>query len=363
MPMPPPKPTTEGRRDRQVFHEMGQLVRAVEANGPSDPEGCASSSGAAYWEAGRFESRPRVRRRRRALVRGPGGELQSLRLRSATQHGKHAHGAGSFPRHVRISSWSTSDLRAPQRLHGERQRQHVGRTGGPQRPGGEGERPPGDDEVVDEQDRPRPSRAPGSASSAKRRPTAATRWAEFIAPWPGAHVGVDDRPAARRRAPAGSARGRRRGRRSAWAGSTDSTTTIPSTRGPPVAEHLDHRPRPAGPGPGRPRCRRGTSARSAWPWPRSVSRATARPSARRPSAILPLRSTPRLASAVGHILRGSRATPGRESRAAASSSAASETVGRRGSGRRSCRSGRTRRPRGRRAGRAGTTSGTGRCAR
>ncbi len=28
MPMPPPKASTEGRRDRQAFHEMGQIVRA-----------------------------------------------------------------------------------------------------------------------------------------------------------------------------------------------------------------------------------------------------------------------------------------------------------------------------------------------
>ena len=33
MPMPPPKPSTEGRRDRQVTHEMGQLTRAVQRNG------------------------------------------------------------------------------------------------------------------------------------------------------------------------------------------------------------------------------------------------------------------------------------------------------------------------------------------
>ena len=30
MPMPPPKPSTEGPRDRQVFHEMGQIVRAID---------------------------------------------------------------------------------------------------------------------------------------------------------------------------------------------------------------------------------------------------------------------------------------------------------------------------------------------
>ncbi len=55
MPMPPPKPTTEGPRDRQVFHEMGQLVRALEAEGPCPPEELAHRVGAPYWEAGRFD--------------------------------------------------------------------------------------------------------------------------------------------------------------------------------------------------------------------------------------------------------------------------------------------------------------------
>lgn len=55
MPMPPPKPTTEGPRDRQVFHEMGQIVRALEAVGPQSPEELASLVGAPYWEGGRFE--------------------------------------------------------------------------------------------------------------------------------------------------------------------------------------------------------------------------------------------------------------------------------------------------------------------
>jgi hypothetical protein len=55
MPMPPPKPTTEGRRDRQVFHEMGQIVRALEAQGPLTPEGLMQVVGATYWERDRFD--------------------------------------------------------------------------------------------------------------------------------------------------------------------------------------------------------------------------------------------------------------------------------------------------------------------
>ena len=55
MPMPPPKPTTEGPRDRQVFHEMGQLVRALEARGPMPAEELGILVGADFWEAGRFD--------------------------------------------------------------------------------------------------------------------------------------------------------------------------------------------------------------------------------------------------------------------------------------------------------------------
>jgi hypothetical protein len=54
MPMPPPKASTEGKRDRQVVHEMGQIVRALEVNGPQSPEQVAELVGAAYWERDRF---------------------------------------------------------------------------------------------------------------------------------------------------------------------------------------------------------------------------------------------------------------------------------------------------------------------
>ena len=45
-----------------------------------------------------------------------------------------------------------------------------------------------------------PPSSGSSISRSKRRPTAATRWAELAAPWPGADARVDDRPACRRRA-------------------------------------------------------------------------------------------------------------------------------------------------------------------
>jgi hypothetical protein len=53
--MPPPKASTESPRDRQVFHEIGQIVRALEQQGPQSLEGLSELVGAPYWEAGRFE--------------------------------------------------------------------------------------------------------------------------------------------------------------------------------------------------------------------------------------------------------------------------------------------------------------------
>ena len=55
MPMPPPKPSTEGRRDRQVFHEMGQIVRALEDQGPQTHDELVRTVVARYWEKNRFE--------------------------------------------------------------------------------------------------------------------------------------------------------------------------------------------------------------------------------------------------------------------------------------------------------------------
>jgi hypothetical protein len=77
MPMPPPKATTEGRRDRQVFHEMGQLVRAVEANGPTDPEQLAVLVGAAYWEKDRYDRALAFAIADGLLVRASDGTIQA----------------------------------------------------------------------------------------------------------------------------------------------------------------------------------------------------------------------------------------------------------------------------------------------
>jgi hypothetical protein len=46
---------TEIVMDRHVLHEVGQVMRALEANGPSTEEELALLVGAPYWERNRFQ--------------------------------------------------------------------------------------------------------------------------------------------------------------------------------------------------------------------------------------------------------------------------------------------------------------------
>jgi hypothetical protein len=78
MPMPPPKATTESPRDRQVVHEMGQLVRALEHEGPQAPDDLARLVGAAYWESGRYDRALALAVADGLLVRGPDGRVQAV---------------------------------------------------------------------------------------------------------------------------------------------------------------------------------------------------------------------------------------------------------------------------------------------
>jgi hypothetical protein len=50
------KSRTAVAMDRHVLHEVGQLMRALEANGPRTEEELALLVGAAYWERDRFRS-------------------------------------------------------------------------------------------------------------------------------------------------------------------------------------------------------------------------------------------------------------------------------------------------------------------
>jgi hypothetical protein len=55
MPMPPPKATSEGPRDRQVVHEMTQIARALRAHGPQHPDELRTLVGGEFWDANRFD--------------------------------------------------------------------------------------------------------------------------------------------------------------------------------------------------------------------------------------------------------------------------------------------------------------------
>jgi hypothetical protein len=77
MPMPPPKASTEGPRDRQVFHEMGQLVRALEEQGPQTVEDLFRLVGAPYWESGRFDRALAFAVADGLVVRGGGGQVEA----------------------------------------------------------------------------------------------------------------------------------------------------------------------------------------------------------------------------------------------------------------------------------------------
>lgn len=46
---------TEVFIDRHVLHEVGQMMRALEANGPRTEEELALLVGAPYWERNRFQ--------------------------------------------------------------------------------------------------------------------------------------------------------------------------------------------------------------------------------------------------------------------------------------------------------------------
>jgi hypothetical protein len=78
MPMPPPKATTESPRDRQVLHEMGQIVRALEDRGPQPPDELRGLVGASYWEKGRFDRALALAAADGLVVRDAEGRVQAV---------------------------------------------------------------------------------------------------------------------------------------------------------------------------------------------------------------------------------------------------------------------------------------------
>jgi hypothetical protein len=78
MPMPPPKPSTEGDRDRQVVHEITQIVRALNVNGPLGTEELRLRVGADYWDEHRFDRAMALAVADGHVVRSPDGNLQAV---------------------------------------------------------------------------------------------------------------------------------------------------------------------------------------------------------------------------------------------------------------------------------------------
>ena len=70
-PMPPPKASTEGPRDRHVHYEIGQIVRALQAAGPKAPDELARTLGSRLLGATTLRPSP-LPRRRDGLADAPG---------------------------------------------------------------------------------------------------------------------------------------------------------------------------------------------------------------------------------------------------------------------------------------------------
>ena len=78
MPMPPPKSSTEGHRDRQVVHEMTQIVRALHTKGPQDTESLRQLVGAEYWDEHRFDRALALNVADGVVVRLADGRVQAV---------------------------------------------------------------------------------------------------------------------------------------------------------------------------------------------------------------------------------------------------------------------------------------------
>ncbi len=65
--------------DRYLLHEVGQVVRALEANGPCTEEELAVLVGAAYWERNRFRRVLTFMKSDRLVDQAPSGSLRLTR--------------------------------------------------------------------------------------------------------------------------------------------------------------------------------------------------------------------------------------------------------------------------------------------
>ena len=78
MPMPPPKATSQSPRDRQVNHEITQMVRALNTHGAQDVESLRGLVGADFWDADRFDRALALALADGLVVRGSDDRLQTV---------------------------------------------------------------------------------------------------------------------------------------------------------------------------------------------------------------------------------------------------------------------------------------------
>lgn len=76
--MPPPKASSESPRDRQVNHEITQIVRALTAQGAQDVVSLRSLVGADFWDQDRFDRALALSVADGLVVRGSDGRLQTV---------------------------------------------------------------------------------------------------------------------------------------------------------------------------------------------------------------------------------------------------------------------------------------------
>jgi hypothetical protein len=76
--MPPPKATSESPRDRQVNHEISQIVRALNTEGAQEHGALRTLVGADFWDADRFDRALALAVADGLVLRDAEGRLQTV---------------------------------------------------------------------------------------------------------------------------------------------------------------------------------------------------------------------------------------------------------------------------------------------
>jgi hypothetical protein len=76
--MPPPKATSESPRDRQVNHEISQIVRALNTQGAQQHTELRALVGGDFWDTDRFDRALALAVADGLVVRDSEGRLQTV---------------------------------------------------------------------------------------------------------------------------------------------------------------------------------------------------------------------------------------------------------------------------------------------